>query len=222
VTQPPPARHSWVQLSDDFYKTVGLCITAWANVDEVLFAVFRQCVGPLDQCAIIYFRTPGLDARLALTDEIVQSVLPKKKAGEHDHPDVIAWTKARKEFQTLLSTRRRIAHHHVVARAFPAAFGGFGGMFDDGPHISSFEIYASKNERLRGRESGQKPLALKDLQNHLALVTLLEIGLGKFLGDVLLKRAEELPPPVPQNPQATVPKKDTAKARQPRRKPSPR
>lgn len=68
---------------DQFHKMVGFCITEWAHVDELIFDIFHQCVGPLKQCAIIYYRTPGLEMRLGLTDEIVKAVLPKpaRKSG---------------------------------------------------------------------------------------------------------------------------------------------
>jgi len=58
--------------SDEFHMWVGYCITAWAEVDDVLFCIFRDCVGPSEQCAIIYYKTPGLEARFSLIDEIVR------------------------------------------------------------------------------------------------------------------------------------------------------
>jgi hypothetical protein len=65
------------------------------GVDDELFRIFRDCVGPYEQSAIIYYRTPTLNARLGLTEEIVQSVLPKrpKKSGGHYHPSVKAWNR---------------------------------------------------------------------------------------------------------------------------------
>ena len=79
--------------ADDFHMMIGYCVAEWAKVDDELFRIFRDCVGPYEQSAIIYYRTPTLNARLGLTDEIVQSVLPKrkKKSGGHYHPSVKAW-----------------------------------------------------------------------------------------------------------------------------------
>ena len=102
--------------SDEFHMMLGYCIAAWADVDDLLFRIFRDCIGPYEQCAIIYYKTPGLEARFSLTDEIVRSVLPKKKPGAHDHPSVKAWDKAIKPRQDLLSQRRRLAHHPVTMR----------------------------------------------------------------------------------------------------------
>ena len=75
---------------------------------ELLFRIFQDCVGPDLQCAIIYYKTPGLEARFSLTDEIVRSVLPKKRPGGHDHPSVKVWDNAIKVRHDLLSMRRRI------------------------------------------------------------------------------------------------------------------
>ena len=51
-----------------------------------------------------------------MTDEIVKSILPQTKSGEHSHPNLIAWKKAIHGYQILLSTRRRIAHHPVAIK----------------------------------------------------------------------------------------------------------
>ena len=48
---------------DEFHMVMGYCIAAWAAVDEQLFLLFSDCVGPHEQAAIIYYRTPGLDVR---------------------------------------------------------------------------------------------------------------------------------------------------------------
>ena len=58
-----------------FLKQMGLCISAWAQADEVLFGIFERYVGaPRTQSAIIYYRLPGLDVRFSLVKEIVESV----------------------------------------------------------------------------------------------------------------------------------------------------
>ena len=104
--------------ADDFHMMIGYCIAEWAKVDDELFRIFRDGVGPYEQSAIIYYRTPTLNARLGLTDEIVQSVLPKrpKKSGGHYHPSVKAWKVAIEGFCNLLAIRRRIAHQPISIR----------------------------------------------------------------------------------------------------------
>jgi hypothetical protein len=192
--------------ADEFYCMIGQCIAEWAKVDNELFGVFKYCVGPYDQCAIIYYRIPGLDARFGLTDEIVQSVFPKTEGGKQPHPGLKAWTKAIKGYKELLSVRRRIAHHPVDmkmalhwkpsstnqtidytqlnALAFP-------------PARSWFEIYVSQHEGIRNKESDRKPLVLKDLKTHLLEVNSLSARIMIFYHETLTKHRKQLPHPVP-------------------------
>jgi hypothetical protein len=61
---------------------IGYCIAEWAGIDDELFRIFQHCTGAKEQqAAIIYYRTPGLNVRLGLVDEIVRSVLPKRSQG---------------------------------------------------------------------------------------------------------------------------------------------
>jgi hypothetical protein len=169
---------------DEFHMMIGYCVAAWAEVDEQLFEIFASAIGPRDQSAILYYRTPGLDVRLKTTDEIVLSVLPERKraSGGHDHPDVVEWKKARKGFEDLLSERRRIAHHQVGVSVY----------FDDsGDHFkTAFEIFMSYQERLRGKGSPDDTLGIDDLRSHLAKVKALRSRLLNFCKHFLKK-----PPP---------------------------
>lgn len=197
---------SWQELGDEFHSMVGVCITEWANVDNELFRIFQKCVGPYDQCAIIYYRTPGLDARLNLTDEIVLSVLPPKdrESGGHDHPDVKAWKTAREGFTQLLSIRRRIAHHPVQIRTESVASGsvlgaGVVGQIVFGqpstPPPSWFELYESAHEGRRGRGGPKPPLRLEDLAEHLTEVVHLRDRLYLFYYEVLARDHGRAPLP---------------------------
>jgi hypothetical protein len=190
----------WQELGDRFHMMIGYCIGAWADVDDALFQVFRECLGPLDQSAIIYFKTPGLDVRFSLTDEIVRSVLPEpeRKDGGHKHEDVLAWENTIKGHQDLLHTRRRIAHHPAAIRHD----GGLAGFLLIGvptPLPSWYEIYMSEHEKLRGKKADAPALRIEDLERHIEAVGDLGDRLRAFLSDVLLRPAEEprLPTPSP-------------------------
>jgi hypothetical protein len=185
--------------ADEFHMMLGYCIAVWADVDDLLFQVFRECVGPPLQCAIIYYKTPGLDARFSLTDEIVRSILPKKKPGGHDHPSVIAWDKAIKPRQDLLAIRRRLAHHPVTIRMRPHSNSMLnrappGKMTIGGPihQFSWTELYATEQEKLRGRTADLMPLRLPDLENHFNGVGALANNLLGFLIWVISKPNAEL------------------------------
>jgi hypothetical protein len=173
--------------ADNFHMMVGYCIAEWAKVDDELFQIFRDCVGPTEQSAIIYYRMPGLSVRLTLTDEIVRSVLPKpaRISGGHDHASVKAWKDAIKDFRDLLGVRRRIAHHPIAIK--------HGATWSFDPVLSSllaqpswFEIHVGQREQLR---SGELPaLQLDDLKAHLTAVEALRDRLQHFFSDVLTKR----------------------------------
>jgi len=174
---------------------IGQCIAAWARADDELFGIFRDCLGPYEQSAIIYYRTPGLDQRFSLTDELVRSVLPKrvKKSGGHDHPSVTAWNKAKDGYQELLAVRRRIAHHPVTIRWRPFAVGDP----INTPPPSWFEIYISQHEQLREKSADIPPLRIEDLRKHLAAVERLRERLHHFYHDVLIKHDATHQPPSP-------------------------
>jgi hypothetical protein len=69
--------------------------------------------------AIVFDRTPTLETRLQLTDELVMTVLPKRERqdGGHDAPIVIEWRAIQKEFRELMETRNHLAHWPVVKGA---------------------------------------------------------------------------------------------------------
>jgi hypothetical protein len=78
-------------------------------IDNELFQIFQHCVGAAEQSAIIFYRAPGLDVRLSLTDEVVTFLYQKrpKKSGAHDPPQLKK--RAIENFRNLLAVRRRIA-----------------------------------------------------------------------------------------------------------------
>ncbi len=180
----------------EFFEALGRCIAAWAAVDEELFRIFSWCISPREQAAIVYYRLPGLDIRLAHVDEIVRSILPKLgKPGDHHHASVKTWSGMRATFDTLLGKRRRMAHHPVTSRySTPPGFYGYayyGQAFNSSPLLSWLEISAGEHEQLRGRPNDRESMNIADLKAHLTAVRKLANDLNAFLGDVLIPRLEE-------------------------------
>ncbi len=183
---------------------IGACVSEWAVVDDELFRIFRDCIGPYEQCAILYYRMPGLDIRLNAVDEIVKSVLPKpeRKSGGHPHVSVKIWNKIKKEFSELLSVRRRIAHH-------PVGVGWPGGITYPIRSINrdavskyavpepSFQLYMNEHEVLRAGEQ-PKSLEIEDLEKHLKSVVLLRDMLRRFYFEYLISAQRSAP--IPQSP----------------------
>lgn len=181
---------------DRFYLLIGHCIAAWSRVDERLFRVFSECMGPYEQAAIVYYRVPGLDARLGLVDEIVKSVLPKRprKSGAHHHPYVKQWTKLIGEIKDrLLPIRRRIAHHSVEIKYIQNALLLF--LRPDLLGDDLLRIQASAHERTREKERDISPLMLDDLGKHLKaiedVVEQLEMFRERLMAHLRISREQE-------------------------------
>jgi hypothetical protein len=172
---------------EEFLYWVGSCVTAWAKVEEQLFEVCLKCLGTRPElAAIIYYRTPTLDARLSLTNDLVRAVLPRpeRKDGGHDHEDVRMWDKLRKEIGGLLPVRNRIAHHPVASRSIGTPPEDVTAALNE---LSWVELYVSESERLRGRDENTKPLLAPDLSAHRLATHEARVRLQRFISDVLSK-----------------------------------
>jgi hypothetical protein len=183
----------------EFFEILGRCIAAWASVDDELFRIFRECVGPHEQSAIIFYRTPGLDARLNLADEIVKSAFPRPdQSNAHPPLGVKAWNALVSKFKDLLHVRRRLAHH-PVGQGWPSENGTalvgsseIGGSMLNEPLYSRLEVDVGEHERARRSSASLKPLTITDLNQHLSSVRALANALNDFLRDVLVPQREEL------------------------------
>jgi hypothetical protein len=179
---------------DRFHMEMGYCVAAWAGVDDWLFRIFRDCIGPYDQSAIIYYRTPGLDVRFTLTTEIVKTtLLPSWERPGKSDPRIKAWDAIAVDFRKLLAVRRRIAHHPVRA-------GSSSWRYTPGLD-SEFAIEVGEHERLRDSQANLPALGLRHLVVHRLGVEGLRQKLEAFYEDVLTKPPEGLLPPKPEAPQ---------------------
>jgi hypothetical protein len=176
--------------ADEFFTWVGKCITSWAQVEEHLFEICVTTLGAeRHRVAIIYYRTPTLDARISLTDELARTVLPRRDPpdGGHGHPDTIMWGDVRRPIVGLLPVRNRLAHHPVTHKELGPALSLQGWAM---PIISSwYESYVSEAEQLRGKHENIRPLTAPDLSRHRAEVEALIQHLNLFRARVLPKYA---------------------------------
>lgn len=172
-----------------FHRWVGFCITVWAQVDEELFNIFSQCIAPRTQCAIIYYRTPGLEVRLGLVDEIVKSLLPKpsRKSGGHLPQITKEWNAIKTDIKNHLGVRRRIAHQPVQIDTEWIQSSTLGHATLNETEFNSpgilaeiYSIQANVNERIREKESDSQPITLDHLFNHVEKVSALIPRLYKF------------------------------------------
>jgi hypothetical protein len=152
----------------EFFWLLGIAMTVWAQLDEQLFRTCAQILKAAEHhAAIVYYRTPTLDARLTLVDELVQTIFPGRKAGAHPHPSEKVWAAIGKEIRDELPIRNRLAHS-------PAA--SHGGRFvppEGGPpeFRSWFASYVSPTEKLRGRDKrGPEYLKRQDVRAHIGRI----------------------------------------------------
>jgi hypothetical protein len=172
----------------EFYQWVGRCIKEWAKIEDMLFEICRRILRTeLKRAAIVYYRTPTIDARLSLTDELVLSVLPQRarQSGGHDHPNVTEWRQIVKDIRELLPIRNILAHSRVGRPTSRASFA----VDDDQPgevQTSWFEIATNFEEQLRGRP--ELCIIDRHLPDHLADIKSTFSNLDKFFSVLKKKR----------------------------------
>jgi hypothetical protein len=185
--------------SDHFHMWVGHCITAWADLEDGLFEILWHVLScPQERAAIVYYKTPSLDARLTLVDELVRFVLPQTKSGDQPHADLRNWSAIKSDIAKGLGIRRRIAHQPVRSRKVTVALSS-----DDTLgkiELSYYEIYVSEMEALRGKPAKPETLHINDLIEHEAGLQELTARIHTFDADVL---AKHIPKPAEPNPHKT-------------------
>ncbi len=172
---------------DEFHMWIGYCISSWARVEERLFEVCWAALScPKERAAIVYYRTPTLDARLKLTDKLVRSALPKpaRKSGGHLHRHVSIWEALKREITSQLQTRSRIAHQPVGIWQTPVPMDND----EDEFLLTSYLLFMSENEVLRGRTASPHALDVTHLVDHNYAVTRLAGELGIFCRDAFSTR----------------------------------
>jgi hypothetical protein len=174
--------------SDTFSMMVGYCIAQWASVEDILFLICHHALScPRPQAAVVYYRTPQLDARFTLVSDLLSFILPQTESGGAKHDDVKEWDSIEKHFKNnLLPVRNRIAHHPVGMRY--EAISSLHVSRD--VHIDSwFHIYESSQERLRGRPP-KSELLIGDLRNHLMATAKAKARLYQFHHERLIKHVQ--------------------------------
>ena len=163
---------------------VGICITKWSDVDRDLLRITCDALGTGSQrAAIVYLKTPTIDSRLTLLDELINCILdplPKAKT----KPTLLKqWSKVLESIRDLLPTRNKLAHCPV------------GTVFEDGSAHERPAILSSIGEVYRGKLASlaAPPILPDDMESHYselesALKELMEFGRG------FAKIARELKP----------------------------
>ena len=168
------------ELANEFHMIAGQCVSEWAAADEFLFLLCHFILrGMVEHSAIVYYRTPSLDARVSLATELVGSVIPRTAEGR-PHDDQETWTKLAKEFRAQLSIRNRIAHEAIspIFRVVPEEEIGAWRIT-----VSGFELYARQLERARGRPE-KPPLRIDELRQHLVATARIAARIDQFTREI--------------------------------------
>lgn len=167
---------SGAEIADRFFRLVGRAITDWANIEEELFHICGTVLNAKPQhVAIVYYRTPTLDGRISLVDELVRSLFPSRKTGEHATREELMWEKVMKILRDEKAIRRQLAHSPV------SGFIATDPASTSLPNTPKSQIgraqiivtdiwlasYVSHTERLRGTKERQKEqLREDDIKTH--------------------------------------------------------
>lgn len=157
------------QRAEEFFRALGVAITDWAHIDSELFEICAEILGTnLRQAAIVYYRTPSIEARLSLTIDLVETLFPTPNPGDHPNELQKAWSKLCKDLREELPVRNQLAHAPVTPRLKSEKLNELSGVID-------FEYWyasgKSRNERLRGRENDERLLTVDDVHEHMKQVS---------------------------------------------------
>lgn len=175
-------------LFDEFYIQVGMAITGWANLDNELFTTCARIIGCSPRrAAVIYYRTPTIDSRLTLADDLIATVYPTTKSGKHPHPGHKKWTLLSREIRDALKVRNRMAHSPIAR------------FLQDEPLPNGFPVGLSlffdtaQGETLRGKP--KQWLRVGEIKTHIQFVTQAKADLRDYRTNELEARlSEQLPP----------------------------
>jgi hypothetical protein len=186
---------------------VGKAITSWATIDERLFVLCWYSLGaPQQQSAIVYYKTPTLDARVTLADELIRSVFPKpeRKSGGHDCVAIKEWKAIANDIRDALGQRRKIAHYPVGQVISPVFAKDKRPNFlsrdvvESGAYDVWWEFSESEGEKARTGSKESKTIEVSDLSAHLSVLSDLSSRLLGFRFSRLLSQlGSRLPPDAP-------------------------
>lgn len=165
----------------EFFYYIGVAITDWAHFEGELFHICSMVLKTNQQnAAIVYFRTPSLDGRLTLVDELIRAVpeIGIRKTTLESETLLKSWDRLIKDIRNELPIRNQLAHSPSTP------------MTERPDPSKKHELdhwwasYVSGAEMLRGRKKERGDLKIADVQNHLKKLTMLFIRLRNFRVDI--------------------------------------
>jgi hypothetical protein len=187
-----------------FFHQLGVAITEWAFVDEELFHICADILrAPHQQhVAIIYYRTPGLDIRVKLVVELMSTLFPPRKSGEHPEPPEKLWKEITGAISAELPIRRQLAHSptYTIAKTDPPIPRGWPQSIPEEHRDRDFRVVdvwlasaMSPTERLRGAAE-REDLTTERIAQHIARIRTIYERLENFRTHELPKLLAAFPP----------------------------
>ena len=151
------------------YSWVGLCIKRWAYAESHMYGICRSALGMNERprralAAVIFFRTPSIEARMTLISDLLQAVAfpDGKKSGQHDPEFLKKWRKVEALMRELTPFRNFIAHNPMQRRhASVLVDGEKMGIYRRG----ELEIVQEYDDRIRRKSSIEK-VGVAELKAH--------------------------------------------------------
>lgn len=155
----------------EFYTHVGRCIKRWADLEGYLFEICDWALnGERSLSAIVFFRTPSIDARLTLVSDLLKRTLVGQKRDPkfpQNPTNLEIWSKLEKRIRVRLEFRNMLAHQPVAVdyAALLALPNGTPNAYD-----LSRVIQQDWDDKKR-RPSSIKPISIEAMADHLKAVT---------------------------------------------------
>jgi hypothetical protein len=168
-----------------FYNALGRAITDWAHVEAELYAMVASLIGcERERASIIFYRTPTIDSRLQLADDLMQTLFPRTTSGGKDHPGLRIWKDLKKAIKDELPTRNQLAHQ--PATPFIDIYES-----EDESKVelrASIASYISPAEKLRKQNLSSPILTAAAIEDHIKKVSALVQRLRVFANNEFLVR----------------------------------
>lgn len=181
-----------------FLFLVGRAITEWARIEEQLYLIVDSILKTDSLLsAVVFYRTPTTRARITLTDDLVKTLYPKKKSGDHDPPGLINWGSLRSDISTELNLRNRIAHHQFgpIVKVAPAGKDSPLDLVTTGPAEPGIHmpLAEANRERTADLKVLDRPAIEAHIKNSVKLTARLQEFRENELKEQLQSRAEQRP-----------------------------
>ncbi len=169
-----------------FYAALGQCITIWSHIEGKLFLISNLALMSDEAiAAIVFFRTPSLDGRISLTNDLVNQRLQPEPLRPGQHPPRLLkrWSKIHTKLKSNIRFRNYIAHQPdrldietlwAIARARGATISEFDQIYDEATVIKQ---HHADNAR---RPLEIKKVTLSDMETHVETMSSAYEALNEF------------------------------------------